>query len=119
MYSPVRSFFLCAVILLLFTLPAAAAEAEDVTILAQNYKATHDIQLDPISINASGLLTGLDYPGEWVEFHFNVRRFGTSTPALVIYGNLGVSYSMRMDLTPDSSVIKQTIDFQFVGAGYG
>ena len=103
----------------LLTFLAAPAVGEDVLMLAQNYTASHNIQFDPIGINAEGLLVGLDYPGEWVEFHFTVRRFGISSAFLAIRGNSGLAYSMTMELRGDISSLRQSIEFDFIGAGYG
>jgi len=108
-----------AAALIALMLLASQAAAEDVTMLAADYTASHDIAFVPIGVDPGGMLIGLDYPGEWVEYHFSVSGFGTSRPFIAVRGDLGISYSMSMTVTARGSGLSQTVQFDFTGAGYG
>lgn len=97
---------------------AGAARGEDVTILCRNFTTRHDIGLAPIAVNAANWITGVDCPGEYLETSFTISGFGTDRCELIAMGALGLPYRVRMTLTGAWSGEVQTIDFDFVGAGY-
>ncbi len=106
--------------LLLLTLPAAftaPAGAEAVKIFASDTTACHNIDLLPIKIY-DGWLQGLDVAGEWAEYHFSISGFGVNASRITAMGTLGVPFNIRMMLTGDNDYTMQSLDFDFIGAGF-
>ena len=103
---------------LIILLHSRPSYAEDVSIPAPEYTASYDISLAPIGIEAGTLLTGLDYPEEWVEYHFNISGFGIHHSRILLMGALNVPFSIRMTLTADVTHMVQQSSFEFVGTGF-
>lgn len=100
-------------------LPCATIRAEDILIYASDYTASHDISLAPIEVNLLGWLTGLDYPGEWVQYSFTASEFGTNRTQLAVRGAENVPYHLTLSFVADGSGTEQTMTFDFIGAGFG
>ncbi len=93
-------------------------EAEDFTVC--NNTGGQVIQSVPLSGCSGGhALVGLDAPGEWAEFDVSVTGFGHYTFLMKCRGDLGVPYELRVVFTPIDSGTEQSVDFEFVGMGYG
>jgi hypothetical protein len=93
-------------------------EAED--FVAHNNTGGQVIQSLPLSGCSGGyILIGLDAAGEWAEYDLSVTGFGHYTFLIKCRGDFGVAYGFRMIFTPLGSGTEQTVDFSFVGMGYG
>jgi hypothetical protein len=99
-------------------LPAGSAVAQDVFITAPAYTASNNIGGRPLTTDSYGWVHGIDLNGEWLEYDFDLAGFGTHSARIVVKGEMGVEYRVRMELTGDVSHSIQVIDFDFTGAGF-
>ncbi len=96
------------------------AGAAGISIDATTYTDSLEIGGElPINRHIIGYLEGLDYPGEWVEYHFTVTGFGTCSSVIIVRGAEDIEYHLQMTLTADISGEEQTADFYFTGSGCG
>jgi hypothetical protein len=63
-------------------------------------------------------LIGLDAAGEWAEYDAAVENFGHYTFLMKCRGDSGVEYGFQLVFTLGSGA-EETVDFSFVGLGYG
>lgn len=105
--------FCCLALLVPF--PAAA---QTLTIEAEYYTASHDIDYAPITAMGP-YLEGLDCADEWTEYQVGVSNFGLYSVQMYCRGNYNVNYLLRLIMTPMGSGDVQTIDIPFKGAGWG
>jgi hypothetical protein len=95
-----------------------SASAEDVYIDATDYIQCQNIDLAPIAISPDSWLTGLDFEGEWVEYHFEISGFGVNSAELLVMGTTGVPFSIQMTVRGDVNPMSQVIFFNFTGTGF-
>jgi len=104
-------FVLCLIV-------PAGAWAQTLTIQAEYFTASHDIDYAPIA-SAGSYLTGLDYPDEWTEYALGVSSYGLYSVQMYCRGDLGVDYIIRLIMTPMGTGDVQSVDIEFRGAGWG
>ena len=97
---------------------AGAASCQDILILASEYTDSLDIGGDPIGANLMGWMTGLDYPGEWVEYDIEPQSLGTYEIRMAVRGADGVQYHLELTVTDGAAGEEQVIPFDFTGAGF-
>ena len=61
---------------------------------------------------------GLDAAGEWAEYDVPVAAFGHYTFLFKCRGDFGVGYNFQLIFSLESGA-KETVNFSFVGMGYG
>jgi hypothetical protein len=115
----VRTLIFIAVAIALSLALPRAARSQDILVIATDYTDSLDTAGDPIGSNLLGWMTGLDYPGEWVEYDFEPQSFGTYEIRMSLRGADGVSYHLELTLTDGSTGEEQVIPFDFTGAGFG
>ena len=104
-------------------IPAFCA-AKGITIEAEAFTAHNDAGGQMVqSLLLSGCsggyaLIGLDAAGEWTEYDVTVTGFGHYTFLIKCRGDFGVEYGFRLVFTLESGA-EETVDFLFVGMGYG
>ena len=101
--------------------PAAAGPAagQDILVYAADYTDSLDLALEPIGQNLMGWMTGLDYPGEWVEYDIQPQSFGTFGIRMSVRGAENIPYHLELTLTNVISGEQQTVPFDFIGLGFG
>jgi hypothetical protein len=104
--------------LLLLVCPLGAA-GQDFLLYANNYSDSLNIALAPIGMNLMGWLTGLDYPDEWVEYDIEPQSFGTYEIRMAARGAENVEYHLELTLFDLFGGEQQTIQFDFIGLGFG
>jgi hypothetical protein len=70
------SYAITAAVLLSLLFPAAAS-GQGMLLYAYDFEDSLNISLEQIGMNTTGWPTGLDFPGEWVEY---VLHPGSSAP---------------------------------------
>lgn len=95
---------------------AGTVRADKITIQAESYSSSHNIDLDAIRA-VGGTLYGLGYPGEWTQYTFDARAFGVYEALMLCWGELNVQYTLRLAIHDGSGVGDQTITFSFTGKG--
>jgi hypothetical protein len=118
----------CKRILVLLTLVGVAVPticvAKGITIEAEAFTAYNDtggqmVQSLPLSGCSGGYaLIGLDAAGEWTEYDVPVTAFGRYTFMFKCRGDFGVAYNFQLIFSLESGA-KETVNFSFVGMGYG
>lgn len=109
---------LMTITLLMLACPVGAA-GQDILIYASDYTDSLNIAADPIGTNLMGWMTGLDYPGEWVEYDIEPQSYGTYEIRLAARGVENVEYHLELTLTDGSTGEQQVIPFDFTGLGFG
>lgn len=94
------------------------ASSQDILIYASEYTDSLDIAGDPVGANLIGWMTGLDYPGEWVEYDVGPQSYGTYEIRMAVRGADGVQYHLELTMTEISTGDEQVIPFDFTGAGF-
>jgi hypothetical protein len=64
-------------------------------------------------------LYGLDTPGEWTRYQITPGGSGVFSFALTCKGVIGREYGFRLVFAPVEGGAEQTVDFTFVGTGFG
>lgn len=109
-------------------LPVAAfAQMQSIEIETEDFTAFNDtggtLAQKVVLSGCSGgyILIGLDAPGEWVEYSVTPPGFGYFSFTLTGRGDYGVEYGFRLIFTPTESGggSVQTVEFSFMGQGYG
>ena len=95
------------------------ALSQDILVYASEYSDSLDLAGDPVGANLIGWMTGLDYPGEWVEYDIGPQSYGTYEIRLAARGADGVQYHLELTVTNILSGEEQMIPFDFTGAGFG
>jgi hypothetical protein len=95
------------------------ARSQNILVIATEYTDSLDTGGDPIGSNLLGWMTGLDFPGEWVEYDIEPQAFGTYEIRLALRGADGVPYHLELVVTDGAAGEEQVIPFDFVGAGFG
>ncbi len=104
---------------------AAYAQTPGIEIENEDYTAFYDAGGTPIQkVTLSGcsggyILTGLDAPGEWVQYNVSPLAYGYYSFNLAARGDFGAEYEFRLVFTPSGSGTVQAVDFIFMGQGYG
>jgi hypothetical protein len=112
-------------LVLIALVPAGEARSQRVTIEAESYTAyseTGGAQIQPIVLSGcSGgyFLYGLDAPGEWVQYDYAANREGLFSCSIKCRGTLNRSYSFRAVFTPVAGGDARTVNFNFIGEGFG
>lgn len=112
----------CLVVGFLGLVPCSA---RGIVIEGEDFVAYHDtggVVISSIALSGcSGghALSGLDQAGEWVDYNVPVTGFGRYTFLIKCRGDFGVPYTLRVLFTPAEEGVEQTVDFSFVGMGYG
>lgn len=110
-----------AAIIVLITLSLAyprEASSQDILVYAGEYTDSLDIAGDPIGTNLLGWMTGLDYPGEWVEYDIEPQSYGTYEVRMAVRGVENVQYHLELTVTDGSTGEQQVIQFDFTGLGF-
>lgn len=94
------------------------ASSQDILIYASEYTDSLNIAADPIGANLLGWMTGLDHPGEWVEYDISPQSYGTYEIRMSARGADGVPYHLELTVTNILSGEEQVIPFDFTGAGF-
>jgi hypothetical protein len=108
-----------------FLLIPVTLSAQRLAIEAESYTASNDtggaqIQSLPLSGCSGGyFLYGLDTPGEWVQYDVALGASGTFSFILKCRGVFDREYGFRLVFTPVDGAEAQTVDFTFVGMGFG
>ncbi len=108
---------LLVVCLFCLVAPLSAA-AQVLTVQAENYAASHDIDYEVIRPLGS-YLYGLDYVDEWTEYPLTVSNFGYYSIAMLVRGDFAVQYNLSVIFTAAGSGDVQTCNVSFTGTGYG
>ena len=95
------------------------ASSQDILVYASEYSDSLDLSGDPIGSNLLGWMTGLDYPGEWVEYDISPESYGTFEIRLSARGEDSVQYHLELTVTNILSGVEQVVPFDFMGAGFG
>lgn len=90
-------------------------ESVRITVEAEQFARCHDVDFDPVRA-VETRLHGLGAPGEWVEYDLQLSNFGSYVATLVCWGEIGVTYTMRLSYGEDDMWL-QTIAFTFAGNG--
>jgi len=116
---------LLSILSVAFSLVPATLSAQRLAIEAESYTASNEtggaqIQSLPLSGCSGGyFLYGLDTPGEWVQYDVALGASGTFSFTLKCRGVLSREYGFRLVFTPVDGGEAQTVDFTFVGMGFG
>jgi len=94
------------------------ASSQDILVYAAEYSDSLDIAADPIGTNLVGWMTGLDYPGEWVEYDIEPQSYGTYEIRMAVRGAENVQYHLELTVTDGASGEQQVIPFDFMGLGF-
>ncbi len=101
----------------LLILSPGLVRAVDVDVQAEDFTNSYNIEPEIIRADGGSLL-GLDYPGEWAEFHFAASTFGTYTVMLRCWGNANVPYHFHLAIMPVQGEDPQTIEISYIGKGF-
>ncbi len=96
-----------------------AASSQDILLYASEYTDSLDIAGDPVGSNLIGWMTGLDFPGEWVEYDISPQSYGTYEIRMATRGEDSVQYHLELTVTNILTSEQQVIPFDFTGAGFG
>jgi hypothetical protein len=116
------------VAVLVTVLPVVAvAQMQSIEIETEDFTAFNDvggllIQKVGLSGCSGGfILIGLDSPGEWAQYSVTPPGFGYFSFMLTGRGDYGVEYGFRLIFTPTDpgGGTAQTVEFSFMGQGYG
>ena len=116
---------LVAIVWLAFSVIPLSVSAQRLAIEAEAYTASNEtggaaIQSLPLSGCSGGyFLYGLDTPGEWVQYDVTLSDSGAFSFALKCRGVFDRQYGFRLVFTPVDGGEPQTVDFTFVGMGFG
>ena len=105
-----------ALVALTIILAPCLARAEDVSVQAEDFFNSYNIELEAIRADG-GTLKGLDYAGEWAEFYLLAPAFGTYGVTIRCWGNLNVPYHFHLVTLPLEGQDPQTIEFSYWGKG--
>lgn len=115
----IRGRFFYTILLALSLAATGAASAQDILIYAQDYSDSLNISLSPIGRNLTGWMTGLDFPGEWVEYDIRPQSYGTFEIRMAVRGQENIPFHLELTLTDVISGAEQTVPFDFIGLGFG
>ncbi len=113
-----RTASIIALIALSLAFPGRAS-SQDILVYAGEYTDSLDIAADPIGTNLTGWMTGLDYPGEWVEYDIEPQSYGTYEVRMAVRGAENVQYHLELTVTDGATGEQQMILFDFTGLGFG
>lgn len=114
-----------AAILLALVPAAAPAQTPGLGIENEDYTAFYDVggtlMRKVILSGCSGgyILVGLDSPGEWVQYSVLPLAYGYYSFNLMARGDYGVEYDFKLIFTPTGPGNAQSVEFVFMGQGYG
>lgn len=92
---------------------------------AEDFSTSYDwggaaIQALPLSGCSGGyFLYGLDTPGEWVEYELGVNASGVFGFTMTCRGTLNRPYALKLAFFPAGGGPASTVEFSFVGEGFG
>ncbi len=105
---------------LFFALTIAAIPCRaDIAIKPGTYTDSYNITFGLIMMISSVELGGLDYPGEWVEYHIKPGAGGLYRPYINVRGAAGIGFTIVLTADCDLSSDEHTTVFRFVGEGFG
>jgi hypothetical protein len=107
---------IAAILALLLACCPTASRAEKVTIQAESYSSSLNLDWDSIR-SFGGRLYGLGAPGEWTQYTFTMSAFGTYGVMMLCWGELNTQYSLSLTYYDDAGLGEQTIYFSFTGRG--
>jgi hypothetical protein len=107
---------LCALIALTIILTPCLARAESVSVQAEDFFDSYNVELEAIRADG-GALKGLDYAGEWADFYLQAPAFGTYAVTIRCWGDLNVPYHFHLVTLPLQGEDPQTIEFTYWGKG--
>lgn len=107
-----------AIILAVILILAGRAIGAEVSIQAEEYVDSYNIDIDAIRPYGTELL-GLSAAGEWTEYNYSIESFGTRSAVMYARGLEAINYHLRLTLTPANGGDPVAVDFQFTGSGCG
>lgn len=116
------SAFLCLTAL---CLAPSILFAQRQLIEAEDFLTSYDaggaaIQALPLAGCSGGyFLFGLDIPGEWVEYELAVEASGVFGFTMTCRGTLNRQYALKLVFSPAGGGAASTVEFSFVGEGFG
>ena len=109
---------ICIIMLAAALATSGGASAQDILVYAHDYSDSLDLSLAPIGQNLLGWMTGLDYPGEWVEYDIQPQSYGIFGIRMAVRGQQDIPFHLELTLTDVISGMQQTVSFDFVGSGF-
>ena len=112
------------ILMLLGMVVPTVCAAKGISIEAESFTSYNDAGGQPLqSVVLSGCsggygLIGLDAAGEWAEYDVTIAAFGHYTFLIKARGDSGVTYGFQLVFTLTSGA-EESVDFSFVGSGYG
>ena len=110
---------------LVLAVTSVPASSQLIVIEGESYTSSNDIDYGMIAgvpgpgCSGGDMLTGLDYPDEWVRYDASISPYGEYAATMRCRGDLGVEYRLQLAFLPEQVGIIQVVTFQFTGAGYG
>ena len=104
---------------------SAPVFSDPAVIEAENFSGFNDVARKPIqSRSAPGchggkMITGLDRPGEWTSYAFNVDRAGDYAIRLACRGEQDASFRLRLTVSSVNGESVGELVPAFFGKGYG
>jgi hypothetical protein len=105
-------------------IPAAAFPIV-LPIEAEDFTECYDVAGALIKVVPEGscsggyMVVGLDSPGEWTRYEFQVGASETCEVSLLCQGDQGVNYLLQLVVGTEIPGDEKTLDFSFRGHGYG
>jgi hypothetical protein len=103
-------------VILLSALAAWPAAGDVIEIDAELYTDSHDIAGSPI-VAIDYFLWGLDHPGEWAEYDFEVSVGGAYSVYVLMRGDEGVACTLRLTFAAGPSGRSRTCEVTLLGTG--
>jgi hypothetical protein len=103
-------------VILLSALAAWPAAGDLIEIDAELYTDSHDIAGSPI-VAIDYFLWGLDHPGEWTDYAFEVSLGGTYSVHVLMRGDDGVACTLRLTFASGLSGGSRICEVTLLGTG--
>jgi hypothetical protein len=110
-----------AVYFLILALLCASAAGRAATIEAENFSGSFNIKGDPIQSNVlagNGFLSGMDIPGEWVEYTVGIDASAENNLSVRLQGEEGVLFELELTIIPSGGGESRTVSFEYTGTGF-
>lgn len=107
---------IAAILVLILACRPEAAQAVKITVQAETYSSSHNVDWDAIR-SIGGRLYGLGAAGEWTQYTFTTGDFGVYEVLMLCWGELNMPYSLSLTVYDGSVIGNQTIYFSFTGKG--
>jgi hypothetical protein len=122
----VHRLILATTVLIAAAVPLDAIADEIIRFEAEDFVLKHNIGLENIqrlsggSCSSGYLLSGLDYPAEWVEYdQVHIDTLGYYIPRARIMGEYQAYYEIQMIFTPCQGGSSESAIITATGKGYG